>query len=261
MQVQPRRAGTVLTAVAVAALVCALVWWASDLLSQTAIVDRAATCRETECFCEHEGGFPVQLMNSISSFAFIAAGAAALLARPAIGTRERALAPCFAAALMFIGASSFFYHSTLSFLGQFLDVFSMYTFGLLLLAGALYRAGRLRAGPAIVGVVIASILLGVLQFTYPDARRLLFTLILVPGIILEMLPAVTGDSPRSRRVWAIYAALAIMLVAYVLWILDQTSGFCNPTLWLQGHALWHTLGAVAGFLVVVHHRRTAHPAG
>ena len=260
----PRRGvaiiGTVLFTAAIAVVLCALTWWLSDVLAQTAIVERAATCRETECFCEHAAsGFPTQLMNSLSSFAFVALGVAAvLMVRPASGTRERALTPYFAATMVFIGASSFFYHSTLSFVGQFLDIFSMYTFGLLLIAGALYRSGHLRARNAVAAVVVASIALGVLQYLYPDSRRVLFALVLLPGIVLELTRFVTGQRLRSRRMWAIYLGLTLLVVAYLIWTLDQTTAFCAPVSLVQGHAIWHTLGAMGAFLVVVHHRLTAH---
>lgn len=245
---------------AIAATLGALVWWMSDLLAQTAVVDRAATCRETQCFCEHAASrFPTQTVNSLSSLAFIVLGVAALmLARPAPGTRERALTPYFAATMVFIGASSFFYHSTLSFLGQFLDVFSIYLFGLLLIAGALYRSGHLRATAAVVAVVVASLVLGGLQYLYPDARRVLFALVLLPGILLELTRFVTGYRLRSGRLWAIILGLAMLVAAYLVWTLDQLSAFCAPGSLVQGHAIWHALGAVGAFLVIVHYRLTPH---
>lgn len=252
------------------AAVCAIAWYATDALVGTALVDRAATCVPGHCFCERASGFPEQLANSVSSFAFVFLGAWVLLSprtreprtREArtreSRTRESLLIPLLGITMLFIGVSSFFYHATLSFFGQFLDIFSMYTFGLLLFFGALYRAGRLRGSFALAGFVTASIVFGLLQFAYPDARRILFTALLVPGIILELTPWVTGHSPRSLRVWAMYAGLGVMVVAYGIWLLDQTPAFCDPGSLLQGHAIWHVLGAVASFLVFIHYRRTPH---
>ncbi|MBX3091018.1 MAG: ceramidase domain-containing protein [Cryobacterium sp.] len=247
------------------AAVCAIAWYATDALVGTALVDRAATCVPGHCFCEHASGFPEQLANSVSSFAFVLLGAWVLLSlRPGeprtrdARARESLLIRLLGITMIFIGASSFFYHATLSFFGQFLDIFSMYTFGLLLFFGALYRAGRLRGTHALAGFVAASIVFGLLQFAYPDARRILFTALLLPGIILELTPWVTGHSPRSRRMWAIYAGLAVMVVAYGIWLLDQTPAFCEPGSLLQGHAIWHVFGAVASFLVFIHYRRTPH---
>lgn len=264
-----------LWALLLGAAVCAVAWYATDALAGTALLARAATCVPGHCFCEHAAGFPDQLANSVSSFAFVLLGAWVVLSRrtglratlaPGIrkpATREDVLIPLLGITMLFIGVSSFFYHATLSFFGQFLDIFSMYTFGLLLFFGALYRAGRLRGSYALAGFVAASIVFGLLQFAFPDARRILFTALLVPGIILELTPWVTGHSPRSRRVWAIYAGLGVMVVAYGIWLLDQTPAFCDPGSLLQGHAIWHVLGAVAAFLVFIHYRRTPHfaPSG
>ncbi len=249
-----------LATVLLAAGVCAIAWVATLMLAGTTLVERAATCAPGHCFCESAIGFPEQLANSVSSFAFVILGAWVLLSRrnPSQGTREHVLAPLLGVTMLFIGVSSFFYHATLSFFGQFLDIYSMYTFGLLLLFGALYRAGRLRGGYALAGFIAASIVFGLLQFAYPDARRILFTALLLPGIILELTPYITGHRLRSRRGWAIYAALAVMVVAYGIWLLDQMPAFCEPGSILQGHAIWHVLGAVAAFLVFIHYRRTPH---
>lgn len=247
-------------AVALGVAISALAWWLTALIADTQIVDRAATCLPAHCFCEHAAVFPEQLANSVSSFAFVFLGAWVLLFRRnlPLGAREHTLAPLLGVTMLFLGVSSFFYHATLSFLGQYLDIFSMYTFGFLLFFGALYRAGRLRGSYAFVGFVAASILFGLLQFAYPDARRILFAALLAPGIILELTPWIIGYSPRSRRVWAMYAGLAVMVVAFTIWMLDQTPAFCQPGSLIQGHAIWHILTAIAAFLVFIHYRRTSH---
>ena len=258
MHVAWRILGTVVLGGAIAALA----WWVTGLATETTLVARAATCVPGHCFCENASGFPQQLANSISSFAFVFLGVWVLLSRrnPAPGTREHRLIPLLGVTMLFLGVSSFFYHATLSFLGQFLDIFSMYTFGLLLFFGALYRAGHLRGKYALAGFVVASVVFGLLQFAYPDARRILFAGLLVPGIILELTPWVTAHSPLSRRVLAIYAGLTVMIVAYSIWTLDQTPAFCQPGSLLQGHAIWHVLTAIAAFLVFIHYRRTVHPS-
>jgi ceramidase len=250
----------VLAVVLLSTAIGVVAWFMTDLLAGTTVVARAATCVPGHCFCEQAVGFPEQLANSVSSFAFMVLGVWVLLSRrnPTPGTREHVLAQLLGATMIFIGVSSFFYHATLSFLGQFLDIFSMYTFGLLLLFGALYRAARLRGSYALAGFIAASIVFGLIQFAYPDARRILFAALLVPGIILELTPWITGYSPRSRRVGAIYWALGVMLVAYGIWLLDQTPAFCQPGSLVQGHAIWHMLGAVSAFLVFIHYRRTPH---
>jgi predicted membrane channel-forming protein YqfA (hemolysin III family) len=248
---------TILVGGAISAAIYFLTLWGGHM----AIADRAATCTQAGCFCERPlSTLPEQLVDSFSSLAFVFLGVWSLIPTriPIVGTPERRLKPLFGIIFVFIGASSFFYHSTLSFFGQFLDIFSMYTFGILLAIGALYRAGKMPGWLAIAVFTILNVLFAVIQYDFPDARRVLFVGLLIPGIILELTPFVTGFSPRAPQVRFIYVGVATMLVAYLFWVLDQTKGFCSPTSWFQGHALWHVLTAVAAFMIVLHYRRTPH---
>lgn len=218
---------------------------------------RPATCVEMGCFCEAvSGGIPAQLEASWSSLAFVLLGVGVILWRGVPGTRERRLLPIGGAIMISIGVSSFVYHATLTFLGQWLDVFSMYLLGLLIALGALWRAGRLGGRTSIALFVGLAIALGVAQYLYPDARRILFAIVLLPGVVLELTPFIAGRALGSRR-WVV-ASLATFIGAYAIWILDQ-SPLCDPHFWLQGHAVWHVLGAVAALLLTVHWRVTSMP--
>ncbi len=256
-------AARIIVALAGGVALSVLVYFLADWVGASALAARPATCTAVGCFCEAPiGAFPVQVANSFSSLGFVFLGFWALVAgrRPAVGTPERRLVPMFGVVLIFIGASSFIYHSTLSFFGQFLDIFSMYTFGILLALGALYRSGRLGGRTALALFVTLSLTLAVVQYLVPDARRVLFALLLLPGIVLELTPFVTGHGPRSPRVRFIYVGVATMIVAYVIWTLDQTTFFCSAHSLIQGHAIWHLLGAVAAVMIVAHYRETQHAA-
>lgn len=237
------------------------IYFLTQALATTSLVDRPATCTATGCFCEAPlETVPKQIFDSFSSLAFVFLGFWSLLAtrKPVLETRERRLKPLFGLVFIFIGASSFFYHSTLSFFGQFLDIFSMYAFGILLAIGALYRAGKLSGKLSVLLFVVFSVVFGILQFQFPDARRILFAGLLLPGIVLELTPFITGVSPRSPKVRFIYIGVGTLIVAYVIWLLDQTPFFCDPSSPLQGHAIWHVLTAVAAFLIIAHYRQTPH---
>ncbi|MGV8896322.1 MAG: ceramidase domain-containing protein [Rhodoglobus sp.] len=238
-----------------------LIYLLAIAVDASTLAERPATCTQTGCFCEAPlSAVPMQFANSVSSLGFVFLGFWTLVAarRPAIRTPERRLTPIFGVVLIFIGASSFIYHSTLSFFGQFLDIFSMYTFGILLALGALYRSGRLGGRTALVLFVLLSASMAVVQYLVPDARRVLFAALLLPGIVLELTPYVTGHSPRSRHVRFIYLGVAAMVVAFVIWSLDQTTSFCSSQSPIQGHAIWHLLGAVAAVMIVAHYRETQH---
>jgi len=218
-----------------------------------------ATCLSDHCFCEEPRPTGLaQPVDAITSFAFVLLGAWGLFGRPKKATKEQKLIISFAAILLFIGVSSFFYHSTLSFLGQFLDIFSMYLFGTLLILGALIRRGQLTFKRAVLIFVIANIILGLIQYSYPDARRVLFALILLPGIALEFLPRTTGLRHGDKKMRFLYIGAGSLVVAYAFWLLDQANILCWGTSLFQGHGVWHVLTAVAAYMIILHYRQTPH---
>lgn len=222
---------------------------------------RAATCTVTRCFCENpNGGIFDQTIDTFSSLAFVLLGAWTLVWKPRTTRklRETPLVRTFGVVLIFIGGSSFFYHATLSFFGQFLDIFSMYLFGVLLAVGALLRSGRISLRVAVVAFVVANAILAVVQYDYPDARRILFAALLVPGIVLELIPAINGHRESGGKVRYVYIGVALIAIAYLFWTLDQDNVLCDPYTWLQGHAVWHVLTAISAFMIVVHYRSTPH---
>jgi hypothetical protein len=44
------------------------------------------------------------------------------------------------------------------------------------------------------------------------------------------------------------ASVGLLLLAFAIWNLAQ-GPWCDPTSWLQGHAAWHLLGALAAYLL------------
>ena len=222
-----------------------------------------ATCLTTQCFCEElsTSGL-VQPINSISSLAFALLGIAGIFIWLRMKNRksvlESPLILAFSVTMMFIGVSSFFYHGSLSFFGQFLDIFSMYIFGTLSVLGALLRRSTITMRKAIILFVTANLVLGILQYFYPEARRILFALVLLPGIVLEFLPATASGKLVLSRMKYLLIGLGLLVIAYTVWLLDQNNIVCWPESILQGHAIWHILTAIASFMIILHYIRTAH---
>ncbi|MDN5790125.1 MAG: ceramidase [Micrococcales bacterium] len=220
-----------------------------------------ATCLLTQCFCEavRDAGI-AQPANAWSSLVFVVAAIAVLPVRRLAARRERTIIGLFAAALAAVGAGSFVFHATLDEIGQFADVWPMAALATVVLGGALVRTGLLRAAVVVpAGCVVLAGLAGVL-WAWPETRRYAFVAILLPGIVLEIwrsrMPL--GSSQPAHWLWA---GLGVMTAAYGVWVLDQTDLLCSPTSVLQGHAVWHVLGAIAAWCLARHWAATSDPSG
>lgn len=227
-------------------------WLAPDLLG-----DQPATCLQgggPACFCEAVGtGLLRQPANSLSSLAFAVTAVAVLWRgrRMAPGPSRR-LVPVLALACTALATASLAYHARLGFAGQLLDLQGMYVLAVLLLVGARWRRGRL--GPAAAAGAAAGLLvaLATAQVLVPGTRRWLFVVVLVPGLVVEWR---VGPSRALRR------GVALLLLGYAAWLTDNAGLLCDPTSWLQGHAVWHLLTAAAAYQLTPHWADTETDAG
>lgn len=76
------------------------------------------------------------------------------------------------------------------------------------------------------------------------AGNLAFGGLLAAAVVLETLRWRRGETALSFGHGVV--ALAAMLVAFSIWLLTN-AGMCDPDSWLQGHAAWHLLCAVAAY--------------
>lgn len=205
---------------------------------------RPATCFPDDCFCETIGGGLVrQPANTWSSLGFLLV---ALWVAARSGRREttgrsaldRAETRLFVGSLVLVGLGSAFYHASLTFVGQVIDVSGMY-----LVAGfiILHRLGpRWRISPpwSVLGFVLVNALLMTVQVTAPSLRRVAFGLLLVSALIVEW------RSSRAGRRWLV-TGTSLMVGAFLIWVVDWQRLVCAPESLVQGHAIWHLLGALA----------------
>lgn len=214
-----------------------------------------ATCLTTRCFCEAPrfGALLVQPANSLSSFAFVVVGLlVAFDARVRRSAFPADAAAVFGFAAIVVGVGSVFLHATLTLWGQFADVVGMYLLGGFTLTYALQRALALRRAVAIgLYLAICTALILVLAIE-PEVRRWLFLVVLLASLTVE----IGFARPRRPGVELRWLLLGIVAnaVAFGIWVLDQRGVLCDPTSWLQGHAIWHLLGALAVWLNYFYYR-------
>lgn len=209
---------------------------------------RAASCMPDACFCEAiRDGWIRQPANTVSSLAFLAVAALVLAdsrAQRLGGGREdgdaRAPGAPLVFALLVIGGGSAFYHASLSFAGQFVDVFGMYLLATFIIAASLRRGRVIASGTLGAGYVAANAMLAIALFVMPSIRRQVFAALVIAGVALEL----RGGARGRRR---LLAAVALLGAGFALWALDLTRVACAPASWAQGHAAWHVLGAAAAW--------------
>ncbi len=197
-----------------------------------------------------------QPANTFSNAGFVLAG---LLIAWHVGRREdpaavltRFRGTAYAVLVVLLGPGSAAMHASQTAVGGHLDTTSMY---LLASFAAAYAVVRHRAlGRAAFAWLFGALLLvcelvDLAGWQVPvvmSAGNLVFGVLLVTALMLE-----AGQSKRRGRSidlrWGM-AGLTSMFVAFVIWNgAKDGSPFCHPGSLLQGHAVWHLLGAVAAY--------------
>ncbi len=207
-----------------------------------------ASCTATHCFCElpRRGDLLLQPANTWSSFGYVAVGSWIMLSATRSAAATAFAGPgvvWYGLSAVVIGVGSALLHATLTLWGQFADVVGMYLLTGFALTYAVARWRSLTVQQAVIFYVALCAALIALLYVVPDARRYLFLVLLIVAIIVEMALA------RPRRpgviVWLFVAGIAAKAVAFGIWILDNTRQVCAPDSLVQGHAVWHLLGATA----------------
>lgn len=205
-------------------------------------------------FCEAaRGGWVKQPANTWSNLGFVGAGlAVAWHAGRAPFSGGRGLATAYACLVVVIGPASAAMHATQSSAGGQLDLLSMYLVASFAAAYALMRlAGRGRAffAAAFAVFVAGCELVGLWPREVPVVRfagNVAFGALLLTAVVAEVrLWRRAHSRSRTDLRWGA-AALASILVAFAIWNLTKAP-WCDPNSLLQGHAVWHLLGAVAAY--------------
>jgi hypothetical protein len=235
---------------------------------------RPATCMPDGCFCEPvRPGAIRQPVNTWSNLAFVLTGLFVigiglydLTQASRSGTfnpmRHKFVYPAvYGIVTILIGMGSIFYHVSLAFAGQVVDIISIYLLTSFML---LYNLSRTRpmGNEAFVGLyLLLNVLLGYISIRVPVLRRYIFLALLVAVLVSEVIVRRKRLIVRRKRlivrrkrrprmkVAFMVAALVSLVLGCTAWILDVTRVVCAPDSWLQGHAMWHVfMAAVIGFM-------------
>jgi len=211
------------------------------------------------CFCESfRPGLVRQPANTWSNLGFVVAGLGMGLLRwreraggVPPGHRNpmttRAFEPgMYALLAALLGPGSMALHASMTHWGGRVDVAAMYVWAAFPIAYGITRALELpRAQFALLYVVLAGALVAAL-WAPPGTTEPVFALLLAGVMGAQIFAQRRRRDLEWQPRWLVAAGVSFA-VAFALWIPSRrsTGALCNPDSWLQGHAAWHLLCAVA----------------
>jgi hypothetical protein len=211
-----------------------------------------------DCYCEAIGsGRMAQPVNAWSNAAFVVAGLIVLADHRRRGSAPMAVDGAYpllyGIVVILIGLGSFAFHGTMRAWGGAVDLVAMYAYvaffigyGLVRIAG--WGRGRFLTVTALL-TAAPSLALAVIP---PQHGKWVFAGMVGVALLVETAVAAPALRPwwpgtvEHRRWPWFWAGLGSFGLAFVVWNLSRTGGpWCDPGSLIQGHALWHLLGAAA----------------
>lgn len=168
-------------------------------------------------------------------------------------TRWPVISWVFGFTFVYLCFGSFFYHASLTRIGQHFDMagtYALVAFPVMVNLARIYRHYAKTNEAQLVPILIAtSFAVFVLIFAF---KWQLKGEVALPALIVGVIASTLWYHAISKSPYQmLFGLLAIvsMAAAYFIWWQDRYKHWCEPESLLQGHALWHVLTGLGGFFV------------
>lgn len=157
----------------------------------------------------------------------------------------------FGSCLIYLSLGSAFFHASLTWFGQRIDMNATYSISVTLIGIGTYRLFRKQdVSITFKRVLIFVLLLIIIAFI--QLHLIIPGTILLPTLILAIVIITILNYLRNKNNYTIqFAILSLLLVigAFILRTLDVKKIACNPISLYQGHALWHLFTGMSAFVL------------
>lgn len=160
----------------------------------------------------------------------------------------------FCVFFVFLGPASMAMHATMTYLGGFFDILSMFLIASFFFSYSIFRFFSFSFLYFLLSFVISlaiCIIVEKMNFKVPIVEysgSAIFALFLILGGLFEFLIVFYKKIPHQK----IYAWLSLfsILISFVIWNFSKTDApLCDPSCIVQGHAIWHILDALSLFFL------------
>jgi hypothetical protein len=198
---------------------------------------KAASCMPQHCFCEaiRFGDWIRQPSNAWSNLAFTCVAIFILwVFYRANAERSNRLARypvytwLFAFGSFLIGFGSFYYHASLTFIGQWFDVMGMYFTVIFFIMYNIDRLCDLKPTKFILIYLAINTVLAYVLYCFPEMRRYLFGTFV--GIFLMSVWYVQAKVKTKINAKYLYLSMFFLALGFALWMLDIDKN-CMLPLW------------------------------
>lgn len=159
-------------------------------------------------------------------------------------------------AMFFMGLFSFIYHMTNSYLTQIFDFIGIFMSVYWMIVLNLRRLNLIKKKMYLpLMLSMSTISLGLIHIMYTNQIKFQI-IVLIAGLTIgatEYLNYQKVNKSYSLKNFII--ACIFIIVAQAASLVDGARVLCHPHHWMQGHAIWHILGAVGLYFAFMHFRQ------